>query len=131
MNVNNAFDGLGRIVMNQRTFTVDGDDADTHADYACPIGYVMEIEHAEWSHDNAAARTGYWVLTRGGVPYVLAEPQALNANTRRQMYTDVIMHKPLLMRYGDTLSVIVTLACDAGKNITMQFTVSELKGETA
>ena len=121
-----------RFALNQRTLETSGAAAGTTGAYAIPIGYACKLVHGWWSHDNAAARTGYWVLTRGGTDYVLHEPAALNANTRRQFYTDVITGgEALILRYGDTLTLTVTLACDAGKKITICLTLEEVIGETA
>ena len=115
----------------QRTISVNGVAASDHVSYAIPSGFACKLMHGQWSHNSGdGARTGYWVLTRGGLNYVLAEPQALAANIRRNLYTDVVVPEPLILRYGDKLTLQLTGACDAGHYATMVLTFEEIKGET-
>jgi hypothetical protein len=122
---------MNRFTCKQHTFEVAGTAATATAAYVIPAGYAGKILHGSWSHNcGDGARTGYWVLTRDAASYVLHEPASLVANTRRQLYTDVVAQEPLLVRFGDTIALVTTAVCDAGKLITIQLTIEEIQGET-
>jgi len=94
-----------------------------------PAGEVWRLAWAQHSHNSVGAQTGYWVLTRGGLSFVLAEPQSVGANVRRHIYADVEVKEPLILRYGDTLTS-TWAGMDGGAQITVQYCIEKLSGET-
>lgn len=122
---------LDRFRLNTHLHEVQGALATATVTYTIPIGYACYLRWGSIIHDDPAGLTVYWVLTRGALNYPLHEPVALAINVRDQLYYRVDCKGPLLLRYGDGISVYSTAAPAAGKRMTMRLDMEELIGETA
>lgn len=94
------------------------------------VGEVWRVLALSGYHDDPAAHDVYWALRQGATSCLMDSGTSLTTTTKLQFYDKVKCSNPIVLRYGENITLQASAPMAAGKKMYMHVWAEVLVGVT-